>query len=76
MMRLRVQEVAKAKGFSMGKLRRETGLSHNTIRTLYKDPFRHVNSSTLDKIATALGVDVSALVESVEDDDGPRDVDG
>lgn len=68
MMRLRVKEVARAKGFTMGRLRRETGLAHNTLRTLYKDPYRNVNSSTLDKIAHALGVDVSELVESTEEE--------
>ncbi len=72
MMRLRVKEVAAQKGFSMGKLRRETHLSHNTLRTLYKDPYRHVNSSTLDKIAIALGVDVSELVESIPDEEHGR----
>lgn len=66
-MRLRVKEVAKSKGFSMGRLKRESHLSYNTIRTLYKNPFRHVNSSTLEKIARALGVEVSELIESVEE---------
>lgn len=75
-MRLRVKEVAQAKGFTMGRLRRETGLAHNTLRTLYKDPYKHVNSSTLDKIARALDVDVSVLVESIEEEEMPRDVDG
>lgn len=72
MMRLRVKEVAAEKGFSMAKLRRATHLAHNTLRTLYKDPYRHVNSSTLDKIALALDVDVSELVESVEEEDMNR----
>ena len=74
-MRLRVKEVAKAKGFTMGKLRRTANVSHNTLRTMYKDPYKQVLSSTLDKIATALGVDVSELVESVEEEDGSRDAD-
>lgn len=71
-MRLRVQEIAKQKGFSMGKLRRAANISHNTLRTIYKNPYRHVNSATLDKLATALGVDVSTLVESVEAEDTDR----
>lgn len=75
-MRLRVKEVAKEKGFTMGKLRRSANVSHNTLRTIYKDPHKQVLSSTLDKIATALGVDVSELVESVAEDDGSRDAEG
>lgn len=71
-MRLRVQEVARQKGFTMGKLRRAAGISHNTLRTMYKNPYRHVNSATLDKLATALGVDVSELVESVDENDAGR----
>ncbi len=69
MMRLRVKEVAAQKGFSMGKLRREAQISHNTLRTIYKDPYRRVNTATLDKIASALDVDVSELIESVPDDE-------
>ncbi len=68
-MRLRIKEVAKEKGFTMGKLRRTANVSHNTLRTIYKDPYKHVLSSTLDKLATALGVDVSQLVESVDEQD-------
>ncbi len=66
-MRLRVQEIAKEKGFTMGRLRRTSGVSHNTIRMIYRDPYRPVQSTTLDKLAAALGVDVSELVESSED---------
>lgn len=72
MMRLRVQEVAKQKGFTMGKLRREAHIAHNTLRTMYKDPFRRVSTQTLDKIAVALGVDVSELIESIPDINHPH----
>lgn len=71
-MKLRVQEVAERKGFTMGRLRREAHIAHNTLRTMYKNPYRRVNTATLDKIAVALGVDVSELVESVPENDHPH----
>jgi DNA-binding Xre family transcriptional regulator len=65
MIRLRVKEVAKAKGISMAKLSRLADLSPKTVQALWHDPYRDVAVSTLDKIAKALHVDVSKLVESV-----------
>lgn len=70
MLRLRVKEVAKQKGFTMGRLRREAHISHNTLRTIYKDPYRRVNTATLDKIARALNVSTNELIEDVPDEDG------
>jgi DNA-binding Xre family transcriptional regulator len=65
MVRLKVKEVARAKGVTMAKLSRLADLSPKTVQALWHDPFRDVSVSTLDKIATALHVDVSELLESV-----------
>ena len=67
MHRLKVREVAKAKGFSMGRLQREANLSYQTVKLLYKDPHRDVSVSTLIKIAEALNVSIAELVEVVKD---------
>lgn len=69
MIRLKVQEVAKAKGMSMRKLVRTSGIAYNTLRTIYRDPYRQVTSITLDKLAQALQVDASQLIESVPDNE-------
>jgi DNA-binding Xre family transcriptional regulator len=67
MIRLRVKEVAKQQGMSMGRLSRDAGVAYNTIRTIYKDPFRQVTTTTLDKLAKALGVPATELIEDVPD---------
>ena len=67
MIRLRVKEVAKAKGVSMAKLSRLADLSPKTIEAIYRNPYRDVSVSTLGKIATALDVGMSELVENIPD---------
>lgn len=66
MVRLKVKEVAAEKGFSQGFLSRKANIDENTLRKIYKEPFRtNVTIETLDKLAMALGVDVRELIESV-----------
>ena len=52
----------------MRKLVRESGIAYNTLRTIYRDPYRQVSTATLDRLAKALDVDASELLESVEDE--------
>ncbi|MFL5654018.1 MAG: helix-turn-helix domain-containing protein [Ktedonobacteraceae bacterium] len=66
--RLKVKEIAKQKGFSMGKLSRTADVSYRTIKLIYDNPYRDVSTYTLNKLAQALGVDVSKLIESVPDE--------
>jgi len=63
-----VREIAEQKGISMGKLERLADLSHPTIRDIFRNPFKEVTTTTLAKLATALGVSVSDLFEEVPDD--------
>jgi DNA-binding Xre family transcriptional regulator len=67
MIRLRVKEVAEKQGMSMGKLSRTTGLAYNTIRNIYRYPTREVNTTTLAKIARALNVPATDLIEDIPD---------
>ena len=67
-LRLRVKEIAGQKGMSMGKLERLADLSHPTIRDIFRNPYKEVTSTTLAKLATALGVSVADLFEEVSDD--------
>jgi DNA-binding Xre family transcriptional regulator len=66
--RLRVKEVAEEKGFSMTKLSHRSEVAYYTVHAIFKDPYRQVTYATLDKLAKALGVTVSDLVEEVPDD--------
>lgn len=67
MIRLRVKEVAAEKGVSMRKLSSNADIAYNTLRTIYRDPYRQITTTTLDKLAKALNVDVRELIESVPD---------
>ena len=69
MIKLRVREVAQAKGISMAKLGRMADLNQRTMQAIYNDPYRDVAYSTLVKLAKALDVDVSELTEELPDSD-------
>ena len=66
--RLRVKEVAKEKGISMGKLQRDADVAYNTVRRMFKDPYYITTTETLGKLARALGVPPRELIEEVPDD--------
>lgn len=63
--RLRVKEVAKEKGISMGKLQRDADVAYNTVKRIFKDPFYVTTTETLGKLAKALGVSPGELIEEV-----------
>ena len=67
MLRLKVKEVAQAKGYKMMRLSSETGISFNTIKRLWTKPYSGANTTTLSKIAKVLGVTVSDLLEEIDD---------
>lgn len=67
MIRLRVKEVAAAKGIGQGKLQRMADMDIKTIRKIYRNPYTIVTTETLDKLAKALGVAPGELLELVED---------
>lgn len=69
MIRLRVKEVAKEKGFSQGRLSRVANIDENTLKRIYRDPFAIITTETLNKLAKALGVPSSELIEDVPDDE-------
>ena len=68
MLRLRVKEVAKEKGFSQGKLARAADMATNTLRAIYRDPYREVSTVTINKLARALEVPVTELIEDVSEE--------
>lgn len=65
MIRLKVKEIAQRKGMSMGKLGRMADVDIKTIRRIYHFPTESITLAVLDRIAEALGVDASDLIESV-----------
>jgi DNA-binding Xre family transcriptional regulator len=65
--RLGVKEVAKEKGFSMGKLQRDADVVYNTVKRMYTNPYHVKTTETLGKLARALGVSPGELIEEVAD---------
>lgn len=68
MRRLRVKEVAQAKGFTMARLERAADINLKTIQAIWHDPRHNASLNTLDKIAKVLGVPVTELIEDVPED--------
>jgi lambda repressor-like predicted transcriptional regulator len=64
--RLRVKAVAKEKGISMGKMRRQADVSYKTIKRIYSDPFYATTTIIFGKLAKVLGVPHGELIEAPE----------
>jgi len=67
--RLRLREIAEARGFNISQLQRQTGLDMGMIRRYWynegrKGPLTEVNLIALDKIAQVLGVKPGDLLAS------------
>jgi DNA-binding Xre family transcriptional regulator len=71
MIRLKVKEIARAKGISMGKLGRMADVDVKTIRRIYQNPTDSITLAVLDRIAEALGVNASELIDSVDPTEEP-----
>ena len=61
--RLRVKEVAQAKGYNMSSLSRAADISFNTVKRIWRNPYSGVTVDTLARIARVLGVSLSDLTE-------------
>ena len=68
MVRLHVKEIAEAKGFNMSSLSRASDVSFNTIKRIFRNPYKEVTTTTLKRIARALEVPTSELIEDVPEE--------
>lgn len=67
-LRLHIREIAKSQGMSRTRLAQLAELNYATVNALWKDETDSVNVVTLEKIAGALKVPVTALYSRVEDE--------
>lgn len=65
---LKVREIAEQKGYNISTLSRKADVGLSTVRRLWRDPSRHVDFYVLERIAKALDVPVTALIEDVPDE--------
>ncbi len=63
MVRLRIKEVAEAKGFNQSSLSRAANIHFTTVKRIFRDPYKDATIATLDKIARALNVSICDLIE-------------
>jgi transcriptional regulator with XRE-family HTH domain len=63
----KIKEYASQQGLSQNALARRADMDVKTIQRLYKDPTAEFSSITLGKLAKALGVSSSELIEDTED---------
>jgi DNA-binding Xre family transcriptional regulator len=61
--RLKVREVAEGRGWTQAKLQRAADVNSRTMSGIWHDPYRRVTYEVLVKIARALNVAVTELVE-------------
>lgn len=65
--RLKIKEVAAMKRMSQYRLAKKSGVDPNRLREYYQNPFTNITTETLGKLAQALDVDVTELIEGVQD---------
>ena len=65
MFHLKVREIAQSQGISQSRLSRLADVDPKVIRQIYQHPNASVTLYVLDRIALALHVDISQLIESV-----------
>ena len=65
--RLKVKEIAEQQGLNISPLSRKSDVGLRTVRRLWHDPYRHVDFYVLERIAKALEVPVTSLIEDVPD---------
>jgi len=63
----KIKEYAAQQGLSQNALARRADMDVKTIQRMYKDPTAEFSSITLGKLAKALGVPSSELIEDIED---------
>lgn len=66
--RFKVREIAEQKGFNISTLSRKADVGLSTVRRLWRDPYRHVDFYVLERLAKALEVSVTALIEDVPEE--------
>jgi transcriptional regulator with XRE-family HTH domain len=64
--RLLVRDIAESQGFTPTTLARAAGVHPQTVRAYWHDPYRVIRIHMLTKLAKALNIPVTQLVEEVQ----------
>jgi DNA-binding Xre family transcriptional regulator len=71
-LRLRVKEVAREKKMSMNKLSQISQVSYHVVQDIFRNPFRIVSTDTINRLATALGVPATDLLEDAPNEEAKK----
>jgi len=63
MARLKIREITEERGFSMGLLQRKANVAVKVIQSVWRNDRHDISFNTLIKIAEALGVRVTELID-------------
>ncbi len=66
--RLKVKEITEKQGHTRTWLSYHAQIQYDTVTRIWREPETNVSIVTLEKIARALGVDVSELYETIPDE--------
>ncbi len=69
-----MKEVANARSVSMTRLHITSEVAYSTIRRVFRDPYVEVTTTTINRLARALDVAPTSLLEDVPDEseESPR----
>lgn len=68
MIRLKVREIAEAQGLNASQLARKADMSYPPVYKIWNDPYTPVTTTTLMRLAKALGVPATDLIEDESTD--------
>jgi DNA-binding Xre family transcriptional regulator len=61
--RLKIKEAAQAQKLSMARLSRLADVDYKTLQRIHRDPYKNIDTDTLDKLAKALHIKPEELIE-------------
>src|SRR5258708_22345018 len=70
-LRLKVKEIAEAKGYNQSSLARKADIDFKTVKRLFRDPYRDVVISTFYKISRVLKVSLDQLIDEDKEESSP-----
>ncbi|TMB81307.1 MAG: helix-turn-helix transcriptional regulator [Chloroflexi bacterium] len=70
-LRLKVREIAESQGFNQSTLARKADVDFNTVKRVFRNPYRDVSISTLYRLSKALRVSLDELIEEIPDEESP-----
>ncbi|MBA2679540.1 MAG: helix-turn-helix transcriptional regulator [Ktedonobacteraceae bacterium] len=65
--RLRVKELAEARGMNITQVSARSGVSRKTVTRLWNNPKSSTLLSTIDKLARAFGTNINDLIVSLDE---------